>query len=472
VEHPVVRKRGASALVDSLQRQYRSAGPGEPPYVRGWPWLGVAIDYGKDAGGFLAGLKEQHGATFSVFLAGNRVTFVTDPRDYGAVLSCKALDFHRLAGEISSMGFGHGTASLGPLEDDGIIRLSVDKMRGAALGRMTRAFQGALETVLLDQPLPEADGFYAFVSEVMFHAAGRSVFGEGFSDRVSKADFEAVDARFPLLVGGVPAGLLGVRPARAALSTALSVGYDGAAEIIADRLRLMEKHDVGEEAGAMQLAFLWALQANTIPATFWSLLLPLRDPAARAALTAEVRAVLGDAPADPETGRPQLDRDALSKLVMLDSAISEALRMTSGSLTIREALEDVSLTLSDGSTLPIRQGDRVGIYPYLMHHDPALYPNPEAYQFDRYVDEDGKRKHTFLLNGERLRTYLMPFGGGVSMCPGRHFARNEIKIAAALLLYHFDAEVDDQPLPALDNSRAGLGILPPVGDVTVRLRRR
>ena len=190
----------------------------------------------------------------------------------------------------------------------------------------------------------------------------------------------------------------------------------------------------------MQLAFLWALQANTIPATFWVLFLAIRDPRARAALTAEVRSVLDAAPKD-EAGRPQLTRAVLTSLVTLDSAINEALRMTSGSLTIREALEDVTLTLHDGRSLRIRQGERVGIYPYLMHHDPALYDEPGTYRFDRYLDGSGALKKTFLRNGVRIRTHLMPFGGGVSMCPGRHFARNEIKIAAAMLLHGFDVDI-------------------------------
>ena len=73
----------------------------------------------------------------------------------------------------------------------------------------------------------------------------------------------------------------------------------------------------------------------------------------------------------------------------------------------------------------------------------------------------------------RIRTHLMPFGGGVSMCPGRHFARNEIKIAAAMLLHGFDVDIpQDTPTPPLDNSRAGLGILPPVGDVPFSLKPR
>jgi cytochrome P450 len=193
----------------------------------------------------------------------------------------------------------------------------------------------------------------------------------------------------------------------------------------------------------------------------------LRDDEAREVIVSEVREALASAPVDPETGRPAFDKATLRKLTRLDSAIDETLRLTSGSLTIRMALEDTTLTLHDGSELRARKGDRVAIYPYLMHHDPELYPEPESFRYDRYLDGDARRT-TFHWRGERIRTALMPFGGGVSMCPGRHFARNEIKIATALLLAHFEFELGDTTVPPLDVTRAGLGILPPAAPVPVR----
>jgi len=58
------------------------------------------------------------------------------------------------------------------------------------------------------------------------------------------------------------------------------------------------------------------------------------------------------------------------------------------------------------------------------------------------------------------------------MCPGRHFARNEIKLATAIVLGEFDLQVRGSEIPPLDNSRAGLGILPPSHDVGDSLSKR
>lgn len=55
--------------------------------------------------------------------------------------------------------------------------------------------------------------------------------------------------------------------------------------------------------------------------------------------------------------------------------------------------------------------------------------------------------------------------------PGRFLAHEDIKHLVARVLHRFDAELLG-PLPALDQRRAGLGVLPPRGELMVRLRPR
>ncbi|MFT4977525.1 MAG: cytochrome P450, partial [Myxococcota bacterium] len=436
---PAPAPGGVRGLAQALRRQRRAALPGDPPYTRGAPWLGVALDYGRDAGAFLGGLRAKHGHVFSVFLAGDRVTFVTDPRDYGTVLKARSLDFHTIANQIAAMAFGGALDDIEALDAGGIGRMAIDHLRGDALADLTRGFEDAFAQVALSGPLPAADDLYTLVAELVFPAAGIAVFGQGFDAEIARADFDRVDGAFPLLLAGVPALFLpGVGKARRSLATALAAGFAEAPLITVERLRLMQAESTPADTGAWQLSFLWAAQANTLPSVFWTLFHVLACDDARAAVTAEVRDALDAAPVDPATGRPRFDRETLKQLVRLDSAIDEALRLTAASLTIRVALEDTTLTLHDGSEVVIRQGERVGLFPWLMHHDPELYDDPDTFRCDRYLNPDGSKRSDFLWRGERIRTHLMPFGGGVSMCPGRHFARNEIKIAVALLLAHFD----------------------------------
>jgi cytochrome P450 len=71
----------------------------------------------------------------------------------------------------------------------------------------------------------------------------------------------------------------------------------------------------------------------------------------------------------------------------------------------------------------------------------------------------------------------MPFGGGESLCPGRHFAKNEIAqfIAGAMLAFEMRLHPScaTSEAPKFDPTRVGLGIYPPEHDsVEMLLRRR
>jgi cholesterol 7alpha-monooxygenase len=66
----------------------------------------------------------------------------------------------------------------------------------------------------------------------------------------------------------------------------------------------------------------------------------------------------------------------------------------------------------------------------------------------------------------------MPFGSGAMICPGRLFAVQEIKQFLILMLSCFELEFVDSHImcPLLDQSRAGLGILPPLNDIEFKYK--
>jgi cytochrome P450 len=59
---------------------------------------------------------------------------------------------------------------------------------------------------------------------------------------------------------------------------------------------------------------------------------------------------------------------------------------------------------------------------YLIHHDPEIYPEPDAYRPERFLDEPPG-------------TYTwIPFGGGRRRCLGASFAMLEMKIVLSATL--------------------------------------
>ena len=73
-----------------------------PPVIKGWiPWLGCAIDFGKAPLHFIKNKKssEKHRVIFTVYAAGERMTFLTDASDFHAFFNSPQADFQRAAQE-------------------------------------------------------------------------------------------------------------------------------------------------------------------------------------------------------------------------------------------------------------------------------------------------------------------------------------------------------------------------------------
>ena len=430
----------------------------EPPLVRGAPFVGSAIPFGKDAPAFLAECRAKHGDVFTIRVATQRMTFVLDPHSHGAILRLQGdLSFSELAHEISSKAFGH--RKLQGAEAEAMERVTDAHLKGPPLQKLTEQAQLRLDHWLDSLEDGGPRDLYALVQEGMFLVGAETLFGEGAGDRAALEDFSAFDKEFPLLAAGVPAALLGVAGARKRLGDRLKRPRPGGSSLVAERLEA-QNPAFADGRGQVELSLLWAAIANTLPATFWTLAHLVAQPAALAAVQAELSRLL--------PAQSALSPAAVAALPLLQSAVHEALRLSSASITLRRAQRPTRITLDSGATYAIRQGDLVCLFPYLMHHNPAIFENPEQFQVDRFLATAAPP--VFSLHGRRLAMPLMPYGGGVSMCPGRALANTEIKQFVAGLLRRFELRGSGAAVPALDRSRAGLGVLPPKAEFPVHLR--
>ncbi len=434
---------------------------GEPPLVRGViPYMGVAVAFGKDATSFVQRCQAAHGDVFTLFIAGDRMTFVLDPLSTPAVLKAKQLSFHPVSDGILARAFNLPDAR-DKLDMEEIETIGRTRLRGERLEELSSNMGDRLEDLI---PQAVSDSWkdaqlYDMIWDIMFRAGTEALFGGGIVTEELRADFEVFDRQFPMLVAGLPRPLVRAgHEALGRLGQAKLPGKDPS-HWIRDRQPFIDALPPAQR-GHMRLPALWAIHANTIPSTFWTLYWLLRNPEGLAAVLAEVKEH-----SSAQGGPKACDLDALK---ILDSAIREALRLSSGSLTVREALEDFSLE-TEGGTYSLRKGDRVCLAPFITHRDPDVFEDPLTYKYDRFHGEGGRKQ--FYKNGQRVPLPLMPFGAGSSMCPGRFFAINEIKLFMTTVLTHWDIELGSDPDPSFEFSRAGLGIYPPAHDVTVRIRR-
>jgi cytochrome P450 len=97
-----------------------------------------------------------------------------------------------------------------------------------------------------------------------------------------------------------------------------------------------------------------------------------------------------------------------------------------------------------GHTVPA--GTPVMIDAWGLHHDPEIYPEPERFRPERFLD------------GAPERYTWLPFGGGAHRCIGASLAELEIKVALGTML----ASVDIEPAEAelAPPARRGVTIVP------------
>ncbi|XP_067568373.1 cytochrome P450 7A1 isoform X1 [Pseudorca crassidens] len=468
---------------------------GEPPLENGLiPYLGCALQFGANPLEFLRANQRKHGHVFTCKLMGNYVHFITNPLLYHKVLyHGKYFDWKKFHFTASAKAFGH--RRIDPSDGnttDNISKTIIKTLQGDALNSLTEAMMENLQLVLRPQVVPKpktptwmSEGMYAFCYRVMFEAGYFTLFGKDLSGQdAQKAlilnhldHFKQFDKIFPALVAGFPIHVFKTgHYAREKLAEGLRLQKLRKRDHISELVRFLNDTlsalDDTEKAKSF-LAVLWASQANTIPATFWSLFQMIRNPEAMKAATEEVNKMLENAGQKIrfEDNPIYLNRIQLDDMPVLDSIIKESLRLSSASLNIRTAKEDFTLHLQD-SSYNIRKDDIIALYPQLMHLDPEIYPDPLTFKYDRYLDENGKTRSTFYSNGLKLKYYYMPFGSGATICPGRLFAVQEIKQFLILMLSYFELEFVESCVqcPPLDQSRAGLGVLPPLNDIEFRYK--
>ncbi|MBK7585978.1 MAG: cytochrome P450 [Myxococcales bacterium] len=139
---------------------------------------------------------------------------------------------------------------------------------------------------------------------------------------------------------------------------------------------------------------------------------------------------------DATDGNP-FDVAHANNLPYLDATIQEALRLRPVIPMVGRRLH-AEFTLGE---LEIPKGWVLAPSIYLTHVNPALYPDPDAFRPERFLD---KRPDPYA---------WLPFGGGIRRCLGMAFALYEMKIVMATILSRRRLELA-QPAPVPTVRRA------------------
>ncbi|XP_006893123.1 PREDICTED: 7-alpha-hydroxycholest-4-en-3-one 12-alpha-hydroxylase-like [Elephantulus edwardii] len=481
-----------SLCLPGLLRQRQ---PQEPPLDKGpVPWLGHAMAFRKNMFEFLKRMRAKHGDVFTVLLGGQYFTFIMDPFSFGNIVkdTYKKLDFTEYAQQLVLKVFGYQSVQ----GDHRMLHSASTKhLMGTGLEELNTALLDSLSMVILgpkgrspEEPSWQEDGLFHFCYNNLFKAGYLSLFGyteDKDQDLVQAeeifVEFRKFDRLFPRFVYSLlgPCEWQEVSRIQRLFQEVLSVKHnlkkDGISGWLSYMLQFLREQDV---APAMQDKFnfmmLWASQGNTGPASFWALFFLLKHPDALQAVRKEATTILGEARLEARQSF-SCDCSLLKHTAVLDSVMEESLRLAASPTLIRAVQGDFSLKMASGREYLLRQGDKVAIFPYLsVQIDPDIHPDPMAFKYDRFLNPDGSRKVDFYKGGKKIPYYTMPWGAGVSICPGRFFALSEMKLFILLMVSYFDLELldPDTPVPPVDPQRWGFGTTQPSYDVPFRFRLR
>lgn len=294
-----------------------------------------------------------------------------------------------------------------------------------------------------------------------------------------------------------------------ALVEYLEAGRDrDASKIVQERIRIAREHGFDIEGIARsELSFLFAGIVNTATTTFWLILHVFADPVILAAVRAELEAVLerDQAGADAAAGQWKLSIESVKNGCPLLLAIfRECLRVGSDNFSTRLVKEDT--LLADRWFLP--KNSIVQIAGGVIHADADIWgADVASFNPGRFLD----RKHPMHAHFSRQQQQqqkvanghakananegtdgaaanstsaavnphpaaFRAFGGGKTLCPGRHFATNEVVSFAAMIVLGFDlVPLDGRErlaVPPKDDRILPVHILEPPAGQEVRCRIR
>lgn len=221
------------------------------------------------------------------------------------------------------------------------------------------------------------------------------------------------------------------------------------------------------DTGRLEVGGLLAVLVNTIPPTVYMLYHVFSDKALLEDIRAELKtSILLEAGPDKENVLKLHFSVFKEKSPLLQSVFHEVLRMYSRGVSSRLVVEDIMLS---GQYL-LKKGSFLMIPTSVVHSDP-FYWGSNDFQARRFLKKNSSAKDSIKRSSAAC---YRPFGGGATLCPGRHFASGEVLGVSAMMIYKYEltpvSGIWTPPVP--HQMSLATSIFPPKTDMEVRVSVR
>ncbi|ETS81368.1 hypothetical protein PFICI_06370 [Pestalotiopsis fici W106-1] len=199
--------------------------------------------------------------------------------------------------------------------------------------------------------------------------------------------------------------------------------------------------------------------ANSVPSAFWVIYRVFSNPVVLEECRGEVLQAVRHEP----NGTSSVDMSyILNSCPILLSTYQEVFRYHGMANSVRFVSEDHML---DNRYL-LKKGGLVMISAKVQHKNPSVWgESVDKFDHRRFMKQQsgGKRSFAVAFRG---------FGGGTTLCPGRHFATSEILLLTTMLLLRFHVRsADGKPwvLPTTAKSSQAEAMEQPDADINIEL---
>ncbi|KAI1205026.1 cytochrome P450 [Annulohypoxylon truncatum] len=457
------------------------------------------------------GIRHRELPIFTLPVPGSRIYVVADPSLAAAVQrASKVLSFTPIVPDVTErvLGLDHATMEItrrnldpAPGDERGFLADIQDMVYawlgpGSYLEELSLAAAREMRDEISSVPLNPAEptDLLSWVRHLVTVSTAKYLYGPQNPIAVDPS----LETSFWDFDHGLGALLMNILPSitarkaylgREKLSTALLAYLEAGlhktgSAIVQQRVEIALGHGWTLPAVAREeLSFLFAGIVNATTSTFWILVQLYADPSLLASVREEVQALLENPGLDSSSGQSRLHltdlRDACPILV---AVYRECLRLGSDTYSTRLVKQDHMLAnqyfLAKNSVVQIAGG--------VIHADSRIWGedvdsfNPKRFLAAQAGDVGEAKGGNGVAAKAKQNNSFHPaafraFGGGKTLCPGRHFAMNEILAFVALVVLQFDvkpARGDKIEVPRKNDGVLPVHILEPICPVEVLISRR
>ncbi|KAM7215317.1 cholesterol 7-alpha-monooxygenase [Rhypophila decipiens] len=184
-----------------------------------------------------------------------------------------------------------------------------------------------------------------------------------------------------------------------------------------------------KDQARFEMGNIFSILGNTLPSSFWILFHVYLDPSLLSDIRDEVSKLVTTTLSSDGVATHTIDAAAVKTgCPILISTLREVFRYHGVGTSPRVVMED---HLLDGKYL-LKKGNTVMIPGRVQHMDHSIWgQDVSTFNHRRFVTTDDAYQRP-------SPVAFCGFGGGTTLCPGRHFASTEILVFAALMVMRFD----------------------------------